>query len=136
MSSRDEFFSVDGSKAKRVVRSCDFCLKNDKEVRLLIAAPNNTHICDECISLCNEIVAEKDSAPADLTGPVTDPPASGTHQVTVTNPIAMEWAVIAAGVASAISIMSPASSHVPDQVAQTVCEVTDAIIRRKSAPVP
>ena len=38
--------------------SCSFCGKSQKEVRKLIAGPN-VYICDECIELCNEIIAEE-----------------------------------------------------------------------------
>jgi ATP-dependent Clp protease ATP-binding subunit ClpX len=38
--------------------SCSFCGKNQKEVRKLIAGPT-VYICDECISLCNDIIAEE-----------------------------------------------------------------------------
>ncbi len=37
---------------------CSFCGKNQREVKKLIAGPN-VYICDECISLCNEIIAEE-----------------------------------------------------------------------------
>ncbi len=36
---------------------CSFCGKSQGEVKKLIAGPN-VYICDECIDLCNEIVAE------------------------------------------------------------------------------
>ncbi len=45
--------------------SCSFCGKSQKEVRKLIAGPT-VYICDECIGLCNDIIAEegeKDEAP-------------------------------------------------------------------------
>ncbi len=42
----------------RPVLSCSFCGKNQKEVRKLIAGPT-VYICDECISLCNDIIAEE-----------------------------------------------------------------------------
>jgi len=45
--------------------SCSFCGKSQKEVRKLIAGPT-VYICDECIGLCNDIIAEegeKDDAP-------------------------------------------------------------------------
>ncbi len=41
--------------------ACSFCLKTEHEVSKLIAGPS-VHICDECISLCNAILAEE-SAP-------------------------------------------------------------------------
>ncbi len=37
---------------------CSFCGKNQKEVRKLIAGPT-VYICDECIELCNDIIAEE-----------------------------------------------------------------------------
>jgi ATP-dependent Clp protease ATP-binding subunit ClpX len=37
---------------------CSFCGKNQKEVRKLIAGPT-VFICDECVTLCNEIMAEE-----------------------------------------------------------------------------
>jgi ATP-dependent Clp protease ATP-binding subunit ClpX len=37
---------------------CSFCNKSQKEVRKLIAGPS-VYICDECIALCNEIIAEE-----------------------------------------------------------------------------
>jgi ATP-dependent Clp protease ATP-binding subunit ClpX len=37
--------------------SCSFCGKSQKEVRKLIAGPT-VYICDECIGLCNDIIAE------------------------------------------------------------------------------
>ena len=38
--------------------SCSFCGKSQKEVKKLIAGPS-VYICDECISLCNDILAEE-----------------------------------------------------------------------------
>jgi ATP-dependent Clp protease ATP-binding subunit ClpX len=38
--------------------TCSFCGKNQREVKKLIAGPN-VYICDECISLCNEIILEE-----------------------------------------------------------------------------
>ncbi len=37
---------------------CSFCGKNQEEVKKLIAGPA-VYICDECIELCNEIIAEE-----------------------------------------------------------------------------
>lgn len=37
---------------------CSFCGKTDKEVKKLIAGPT-VYICDECIGLCNDIIAEE-----------------------------------------------------------------------------
>ncbi len=38
--------------------SCSFCGKSQHEVRKLIAGPT-VYICDECIDLCNDIIAEE-----------------------------------------------------------------------------
>lgn len=37
---------------------CSFCGKSQREVKKLIAGPT-VHICDECIALCNDIIAEE-----------------------------------------------------------------------------
>ena len=36
---------------------CSFCGKNQSEVKKLIAGPS-VYICDECVSLCNDIINE------------------------------------------------------------------------------
>jgi ATP-dependent Clp protease ATP-binding subunit ClpX len=38
--------------------NCSFCGKSQREVKKLIAGPN-VYICDECIQLCNDIIAEE-----------------------------------------------------------------------------
>ena len=38
--------------------NCSFCGKSQKEVKKLIAGPT-VYICDECIGLCNDIIAEE-----------------------------------------------------------------------------
>jgi ATP-dependent Clp protease ATP-binding subunit ClpX len=38
--------------------TCSFCGKSQKEVKKLIAGPT-VYICDECIELCNDIIAEE-----------------------------------------------------------------------------
>jgi len=37
---------------------CSFCGKRQDEVLILIAGPNNTYICDECVEKCHQIVKE------------------------------------------------------------------------------
>jgi ribosomal protein L37AE/L43A len=39
--------------------ACSFCGKGRDQVRRLIAGPN-VYICDQCVSLCNEIIAEEE----------------------------------------------------------------------------
>lgn len=43
---------------KRGDLQCSFCGKGQEEVRKLIAGPS-VYICDECIELCNDIIAEE-----------------------------------------------------------------------------
>ncbi len=53
------------------VLRCSFCGKSQDEVRKLIAGPT-VYICDECIELCNEIIAEESEerfVPGKLTVP-------------------------------------------------------------------
>ena len=38
---------------------CSFCGKTEKQVHKLIAGPNGVYICDECVDLCDEILAEE-----------------------------------------------------------------------------
>jgi ATP-dependent Clp protease ATP-binding subunit ClpX len=52
--------------------SCSFCGKSQKEVRKLIAGPT-VYICDECIDLCNDIIAEENTR-VDQTGAKTGIP--------------------------------------------------------------
>jgi ATP-dependent Clp protease ATP-binding subunit ClpX len=44
---------------------CSFCGKNRDEVRKLIAGPT-VYICDECIELCNDIIAEESESQKQL----------------------------------------------------------------------
>lgn len=47
------------------VLKCSFCGKGQKEVRKLIAGPT-VYICDECVTLCNEIMAEEFDSSFDI----------------------------------------------------------------------
>lgn len=38
---------------------CSFCNKTQSQVRKLIAGPNGTYICDECVEVCAEIIEEE-----------------------------------------------------------------------------
>lgn len=37
---------------------CSFCAKSNHELFIIIAGPN-VFICDECVSVCNEIIEER-----------------------------------------------------------------------------
>lgn len=45
-------------KRGRADRACSFCGKSQQQVKKLIAGPG-VFICDECIDLCSEILAEE-----------------------------------------------------------------------------
>jgi ATP-dependent Clp protease ATP-binding subunit ClpX len=47
-----------GGKDTNQTLCCSFCGKSQKEVKKLIAGPT-VYICDECIGLCNDIIAEE-----------------------------------------------------------------------------
>ena len=46
-----------GGRATSALK-CSFCGKSQNEVSKLIAGPT-VYICDECIELCNDIIAEE-----------------------------------------------------------------------------
>ena len=48
---------------------CSFCGKAQGQVKRLIAGPDRVFICDECVALCGQIIAEESpSPPRDTTG--------------------------------------------------------------------
>ncbi|BCB95554.1 ATP-dependent Clp protease ATP-binding subunit ClpX [Dissulfurispira thermophila] len=51
-------------KTTESILRCSFCGKRQDEVKKLIAGPM-VYICDECVALCNEIIAEELHAPDD-----------------------------------------------------------------------
>ena len=57
------------SKPPRIAR-CSFCDKTQDQVRRIIAG-NGVYICDECVALCNEIIADDIGA-----SPAAQSPAS------------------------------------------------------------
>ncbi len=63
-----------GSKNPRVQYRCSFCGKSQEQVHRLIAGPGGVYICDECIDLCQEIIAEEQSTPATQRLPITKIP--------------------------------------------------------------
>ena len=54
-------------RKNNTILHCSFCGKSQKEVRKLIAGPS-VYICDECVSLCNEIIADEVETPELLPG--------------------------------------------------------------------
>ncbi|MBI5098832.1 MAG: ATP-dependent Clp protease ATP-binding subunit ClpX [Nitrospirae bacterium] len=45
------------TNSNNIILKCSFCGKSQKEVRKLIAGPT-VYICNECVNLCNDIMAE------------------------------------------------------------------------------
>ena len=45
--------------SNRAQYHCSFCGKNQDQVKRLIAGPGAVYICDECVDLCREIIAEE-----------------------------------------------------------------------------
>jgi len=43
---------------------CSFCKRNQEDVSRLIAGPDDVYICDECVTLCREILEEEDEQAA------------------------------------------------------------------------
>ncbi|MDX1902394.1 MAG: ATP-dependent Clp protease ATP-binding subunit ClpX [Gammaproteobacteria bacterium] len=50
-----------GTTGKERIFHCSFCGKSQHDVRKLIAGPS-VYVCDECITLCNEIIREEEQA--------------------------------------------------------------------------
>jgi hypothetical protein len=46
-----------GGTAPRETLYCSFCFKSQHQVRKLISGPASIFICDECVDLCNGIIA-------------------------------------------------------------------------------
>ncbi|MBK6689130.1 MAG: ATP-dependent Clp protease ATP-binding subunit ClpX [Deltaproteobacteria bacterium] len=60
--------------------TCSFCGKSQKEVKKLIAGPT-VYICDECIGLCNDIIAEEQDKDSQKDGAFRVPRPSEIKQV-------------------------------------------------------
>ena len=48
--------------SRRTTYHCSFCGKNQDQVKRLIAGPGAVYICDECVDLCRDIIAEEASS--------------------------------------------------------------------------
>ena len=55
-------------------RRCSFCGRTENQVQKLIAGPNGVYICDECVSVCNDIIDEEQEDGSEE--PHKDDPAS------------------------------------------------------------
>ena len=66
---------------------CSFCGKGQDEVRKLIAGPT-VYICDECIDLCNDIIAEEVAQEEAISSASSVPNPAEIKQVKVPSQIA------------------------------------------------
>ncbi|GAG07070.1 unnamed protein product, partial [marine sediment metagenome] len=56
------------STTSEQLHNCSFCNRPQQQVERLIAGPGAVNICDECVELCREILAEEEpSFPRDQT---------------------------------------------------------------------
>jgi ATP-dependent Clp protease ATP-binding subunit ClpX len=58
------------TQAEIPVITCSFCGKTQHEVKKIIAGPG-VYICDECVGLCDEIIAEDPATPRRRRSPTT-----------------------------------------------------------------
>jgi ATP-dependent Clp protease ATP-binding subunit ClpX len=56
-----------GNGGRDKIFHCSFCGKSQHEVRKLIAGPS-VYVCDECVSLCNDIINEESHSDKTVTG--------------------------------------------------------------------
>ena len=54
--------------------TCSFCTKSQAQVKRLIAGPDRVFICDECVTLCDQIISEENE---DKTDPLSNPLEKG-----------------------------------------------------------
>ncbi len=47
-------------QAPRDPLRCTFCTKSQHDVRVLVAGPASTYICDECVELCDDVIGDAD----------------------------------------------------------------------------
>ena len=59
-------------EVKKSKLSCSFCGKQQSKVKKLIAGPN-IYICNECVDLCNDILAEEEKSEADQSFQIAKP---------------------------------------------------------------
>ncbi len=63
---------------------CSFCNKTDREVRKLIAGPT-VFICDECVQVCNDILADDNRFETDRVA--TSAPPAGRQDASIASAI-------------------------------------------------
>jgi hypothetical protein len=53
-----------GGSAPTKTMYCSFCIKSHRDVKTLISGPSGIFICDECVALCNEVIAGRPPDPS------------------------------------------------------------------------
>jgi ATP-dependent Clp protease ATP-binding subunit ClpX len=94
--------------------SCSFCGKSQKEVKKLIAGPS-VYICDECISLCNDILAEEVQKEERQEGPGKVPKPKEIRTVLDDYVVGQEWAKKIISVAVYNHYKRINVAHAPDE---------------------
>jgi len=61
------FTSRPPDKGTRRRYTCSFCGKDQEQVQRLIAGPGSVYICNECVSLCQEIITEEPKGSTTMT---------------------------------------------------------------------
>jgi ClpX C4-type zinc finger len=71
--SKNEAAPAAGSSLPTKTLYCSFCGKSQHEVKRLISGPAAIFICDECVGLCNEIIARRPRTPSKFSPPEEAP---------------------------------------------------------------
>jgi len=53
-----------GSSPPKKTVYCSFCFKSQHEVKTLVSGPAGIFICDECVDLCNKVIAKRPTHPS------------------------------------------------------------------------
>jgi hypothetical protein len=72
--------NVKTDKQDKSALHCSFCRKSQHEVKKLIAGPA-VLICDECVALCNKIIAETPDPDPSVPSKITRPDDMPTEQL-------------------------------------------------------
>lgn len=69
--------------ARRIPFACSFCGKPRSEALRVIAGPNGVYICEECVALCREILAELPAPPTPGRESPRRPPGRASEETTL-----------------------------------------------------
>jgi ATP-dependent Clp protease ATP-binding subunit ClpX len=60
MSEAGEDEAATGGSSPAKTLYCSFCFNSQREMKKLISGPASIFICDECVGLCNQIIADRE----------------------------------------------------------------------------